>query len=187
MATLTQDIANRIALDIGARPQQAIAAIALLDEGATVPFVARYRKEVTGGLDNTQLRLLAERLSYLRELEARRDTILSSIREQGKLTPELEAAIAAAPTKAELEDIYLPYKPKRRTRAQIAIERGLAPLAEAILADRAAVPAELAAAYVTEEVPDVKAALEGARDILAERIAENAELVGRLRAHMKER
>ncbi|RIK84657.1 MAG: RNA-binding transcriptional accessory protein [Hyphomicrobiales bacterium] len=187
MAATVLQLATRIAEEIGARPQQAQAAIGLLDEGSTVPFIARYRKEVTGGLDDTQLRLLAERLSYLRELEARRDTILSSIREQGKLTPELEAAIAAAPTKAELEDIYLPYKPKRRTRAQIAIERGLAPLAEAILADRAAVPAELAAAYVTEEVPDVKAALEGARDILAERIAENAELVGRLRAHMKER
>src|SRR5690606_5003292 len=117
----------------------------------------------------------------------RRETILNSIREQGKLTPELEAAVAAAPTKAELEDIYLPYKPKRRTKAQIAIERGLLPLAEAILATRAADPAALAAAYVTEEVPDAKAALDGARDILAERFAENAELIGRLRAHMKER
>ena len=187
MAATALQLATRIAGEIGARPQQAEAAIGLLDEGATVPFIARYRKEVTDGLDDTQLRLLAERLAYLRELEARRDTILNSIREQGKLTPELEAAIAAAPTKAELEDIYLPYKPRRRTKAEIARERGLAPLAEAILADRAAVPAELAAAYVTEEVPDVKAALEGARDILAERIAENAELVGRLRAHMKER
>src|SRR5690606_40590007 len=124
MATLTQDIANRIALDIGARPQQAIAAIALLDEGATVPFVARYRKEVTGGLDDTQLRLLAERLSYLRELEARRESVLGSIRDQGKLTPELEAAIGKAPTKAELEDLYLPYKTKRRTKAEIAREKG---------------------------------------------------------------
>lgn len=181
------DIAVLIAQDIGARPQQAVAAIALLDEGATVPFIARYRKEVTGGLDDTQLRLLAERLGYLRELESRREAILKSIGEQGKLTPELEASIAAAPTKAELEDIYLPYKPKRRTKAEIARERGLGPLAEAILADRAAVPADLAAAYLTDEVADVKAALEGARDIIAERISENAELVGRLRAYMKER
>ena len=181
------DIAVLIAQDIGARPQQAVAAIALLDEGATVPFIARYRKEVTGALDDTQLRLLAERLGYLRELESRREAILKSIGEQGKLTPELEAGIAVAPTKAELEDIYLPYKPKRRTKAEIARERGLGPLAEAILADRAAVPADLAAAYLTEEVADVKAALEGARDIIAERISENAELVGRLRAYMKDR
>lgn len=187
MATLTQDIANRIALDIGARPQQAIAAIALLDEGATVPFVARYRKEVTGGLDDTQLRLLAERLSYLRELEARRDTVLGSIRDQGKLTPELEASILKAPTKAELEDLYLPYKPKRRTKAEIAREKGLGPLAEAIFEDRRAEPLTLAQAYLTDAVPDTKAALEGARDIVAERFSENAELLGRLRTHMKER
>jgi uncharacterized protein len=180
-------IASIIAADIGARPQQALAAITLLDEGATVPFVARYRKEVTGGLDDTQLRLLAARLSYLRELEARRETILSSIREQGKLTDELEAKIAAVTTKTELEDIYLPYKPKRRTKAEIARERGLGPLAEAILADRKAVPADLAKAYLTDEVADTKAALEGARDILAEQFAENADLVGRLRAYMKER
>ena len=187
MAATIPQLATRIADEIGARPQQTQAAIGLLDEGSTVPFIARYRKEVTGGLDDTQLRVLAERLSYLRELETRRDAILSSIREQGKLTPELEAAVAAAPTKAELEDIYLPYKPKRRTRAQIAIERGLGPLADAILTERAAVPADLATAYLTEEVPDAKAALEGARDILAERFSENAELLGRLRAHMKVR
>ena len=179
-------LATIIAAEIGARPQQVTAAVALLDEGATVPFVARYRKEVTGGLDDTQLRDLAERLAYLRELEARRETILSSIREQGKLDDELAAKIAAAATKAELEDIYLPYKPKRRTKAEIARERGLGPLAEAVLADRAAVPAELAAAYLGDEVPDTKAALEGARDILVERFSENAELVGRLRAYMKE-
>jgi len=187
MATDTKRLATIIAAEINARPEQAAAAIALLDEGATVPFVARYRKEATGGLDDTQLRLLDERLAYLRELDARRETILSSIREQGKLTPELEGKIAAVATKAELEDIYLPYKPKRRTKAQIARERGLGPLAEAILADRAAVPAELAAAHVGEEVPDAKAALEGARDILAERFSENADLVGRLRAYMKDR
>ena len=187
MASDIKRIAAIIAAEIGSRPEQAAAAIGLLDEGATVPFVARYRKEVTGGLDDTQLRDLSERLAYLRELDARRETILGSIREQGKLTEELEAKIAAATTKAELEDIYLPYKPKRRTKAEIARERGLAPFAEAILADRSAVPAELALAYVTEDVPDAKAALEGARDILSEQFAENADLVGKLRAYMKER
>ncbi|TWI28156.1 Tex family protein [Mesorhizobium tianshanense] len=187
MASDIKRIAAIIATEIAARPEQAAAAIGLLDEGATVPFVARYRKEVTGGLDDTQLRLLAERLAYLRELDARRGTILGSIREQGKLTEELETKIAEAATKAELEDIYLPYKPKRRTKAEIARERGLGPLAEAILADRAAVPGKLALAYVGEEVADAKAALEGARDIVSERFAENADLVGRLRAYMKER
>ncbi|CDX32550.1 transcriptional accessory protein [Mesorhizobium sp. ORS 3359] len=187
MASDIKRIAAIIAAEIGARPEQAAAAIGLLDEGATVPFVARYRKEVTGGLDDTQLRDLSERLAYLRELDARRETIVSSIREQGKLTEELEAKIAAAATKAELEDIYLPYKPKRRTKAEIARERGLGPLAEAILADRSKIPAELALAYVTEEVADAKAALEGARDILSEQFAENADLVGKLRAYMKER
>ncbi|AZO22019.1 MULTISPECIES: Tex family protein [unclassified Mesorhizobium] len=187
MASDITRIAAIIAAEIGSRPEQAAAAIGLLDEGATVPFVARYRKEVTGGLDDTQLRDLSERLAYLRELDARRETILGSIREQGKLTEDLEAKIAAASTKAELEDIYLPYKPKRRTKAEIAKERGLGPLAEAILADRSAVPTELALAYVTEEVPEAKAALEGARDILSEQFAENADLVGKLRAYMKER
>ncbi|RWD38898.1 Tex family protein [Mesorhizobium sp.] len=187
MAPDIKRIAAIIAAEIAARPEQAEAAIGLLDEGATVPFVARYRKEVTGGLDDTQLRLLAERLAYLRELDGRRDTILGSIRDQGKLTEELETKIAAAATKAELEDIYLPYKPKRRTKAEIARERGLGPLAEAILADRAAVPAELALAYIGEEVADAKAALEGARDILSEQFAENADLVGRLRTYMKDR
>ncbi len=187
MATDIKRISITIAAEINARPEQAAAAIGLLDEGATVPFVARYRKEVTGGLDDTQLRLLAERLVYLREFDARRDAILNSIREQGKLTDELETKLATAVTKAELEDIYLPYKPKRRTKADIARENGLGPLAEAIMADRALVPAELAAAYVNETVADVKAALEGARDILSEQFAENADLVGRLRLYMKER
>lgn len=187
MASDIKRIAALIAAEIASRPEQAAAAIELLDEGATVPFVARYRKEVTGGLDDTQLRLLAERLAYLRELEARRDAILGSIREQGKLTAELEGKIAATTTKAELEDIYLPYKPKRRTKAEIARERGLGPLAEAILADRALVPAELALAYLGEEVADAKAALDGARDILSEQFAENADLVGKLRSYMKER
>ncbi|TPJ44297.1 RNA-binding transcriptional accessory protein [Mesorhizobium sp. B2-5-4] len=187
MASDIKRIAAIIAAEIKARPEQAAAAIGLLDEGATVPFVARYRKEVTGGLDDTQLRDLAERLVYLRELDARRDTILGSIREQGKLTPDLEAKIGAVATKAELEDIYLPYKPKRRTKAEIARERGLGPLAEAILNDRSLVPAEVALAYVTEEVADTKAALDGARDILSEQFAENADLVGKLRGYMKER
>ncbi len=186
---MTPDPARRIpqiiAAEIGARAEQVIAAVALLDGGATVPFVARYRKEATGGLDDTQLRTLAERLAYLRELEARRAAILASIGEQGKLTAVLEAQLAGAVTKAQLEDIYLPYKPKRRTRAMIARENGLGPLAEALLADRALDPQAVAAAYVSEAVPDVKAALEGARDILAEGLAENADLLGRLRAHMR--
>jgi uncharacterized protein len=163
-----------------------LAAIALLDEGATVPFIARYRKEATDGLDDTQLRNLEERLVYLRELEARRASVLESIRSQGKLTDDLAAKIEAVVTKAELEDIYLPYKTKRRTKAEIARERGLGPLADTILDDRRVVPAELAASFITQEVPDVKAALEGARDILVERMAENADLVGRLRNYMKE-
>ncbi len=187
MADDTKRIAAAIAAEIGAKAEQAVAAIQLLDEGATVPFIARYRKEVTGGLDDNQLRLLAERLVYLRELESRRAAILDSIRAQGKLTDELAAQIGAVATKAELEDLYLPYKPKRRTKADIARERGLGPLAEAILADRSVAPAELAAPFVVGEVADVKAALEGARDIVAETIAVNSELIGRLRAYMKEK
>ena len=179
-------IPHVIAAEIGAAVGQVAAAITLLDEGATVPFIARYRKEVTGGLDDTQLRNLAERLSYLREMEARRAAIIASITEQGKMTDALSASLTKAATKAELEDIYLPYKPKRRTKAMIARENGLQPLHDAILADRRADPAVLAAGYVTEAVPDVKAALEGARDILAEGLAENADLLGRLRGHMKQ-
>ncbi|MCK0197186.1 RNA-binding transcriptional accessory protein [Ancylobacter sp. 6x-1] len=180
-------IARLIAEEIGARPPQVSAAVELIDGGATIPFIARYRKEVTGGLDDTQLRTLEERLSYLRELEARRTAVIESIRTQGKLTDELEGRLATVTTKAELEDIYLPYKPKRRTRAEIARERGLGPLAEAILADRGKVPAELAAPFVTGEVVDVKAALEGARDILVESLSENADLLGSLRTHMREK
>ncbi|ERM03367.1 RNA-binding protein [Brucella intermedia 229E] len=187
MADITKRIAGIIAAEINAKPDQALAAIGLLDEGATVPFVARYRKEVTGGLDDTQLRQLSERLAYLRELEARRASILESIGGQGKLTPELELKIAGVATKAELEDLYLPYKPKRRTKAEIARERGLGPLAEAILTDRKLVPVEIAAQYITADVPDVKAALDGARDIIAEGFAENAELIGNLRNYLKER
>lgn len=175
-----------IAAEINAGARQVTAAVALLDEGATVPFIARYRKEVTGGLDDTQLRTLAERLTYLRELDKRRETIIQSVREQGKLTEELEQSILAAASKAELEDLYLPYKPKRRTKAQIARERGLEALADAILENRDVEPAELAAGFITEEVPDTNAALEGARDILSERFAENAELAGRLRTYLKQ-
>ncbi|HEY1943179.1 MAG TPA: Tex family protein [Roseiarcus sp.] len=187
MADDIKRIAAAIAVEIGAKTEQAAAAIQLLDEGASVPFVARYRKEVTGGLDDTQLRLLAERLVYLRELESRRAAILDSIRSQGKLTDELEAQIGVAATKAELEDLYLPYKPKRRTKAEIARERGLGPLAEAILADRSVAPADIAKPFVVGEVADVKAALEGARDIVAETIAVNSELIGRLRGYIKEK
>ncbi|MYM55553.1 Tex family protein [Thalassovita mangrovi] len=186
MATAPASRIHRtIATDIGARPEQVGAAVQLLDEGATVPFVARYRKEVTGGLDDTQLRLLADRLSYLRELEVRRAAILESIKGQDKLTEELAKSIAGAETKAQLEDLYLPYKPKRRTRAMIARENGLGPLAEAILADRTADPEALAQAYVTDEVPSVKDALNGARDIVAESLSEDADLIGRLRDFMQ--
>ena len=186
MAADITALAAIIASEIKARPAQAVAAIELLDEGSTVPFIARYRKEVTGGLDDTQLRDLAERLVYLRDLEARRKSIVESITGQGKMTDELLAKIARVITKSELEDIYLPYKQKRRTRAEIARERGLGPLAQAIWDNRAADPSKLAAAYITEEVPDIKTALEGARDIVAEGIAENADLIGRLRNYMKQ-
>ncbi len=180
-------ILNAIAAEISARPDQVKVAVDLLDEGATVPFIARYRKEATKGLDDTQLRTLEERLAYLRELEARRAAILDSIRSQDKLDEALEGKIAAAATKAELEDIYLPFKPKRRTKAQIARERGLQPLADQILADRSCDPTALAQSFVTADVPDAKSALEGARDILVETFAENAELVGALRAYFKEK
>jgi uncharacterized protein len=178
-------IARIIAQEINASPAQVVAATGLLDGGATVPFVARYRKEVTGGLDDTQLRGLSERLSYLRELEARRLSIRDSIQTQGRLTEELARAIAGAQTKAALEDIYLPFKPKRRTKAMIARENGLEPLLQAIRNDRAAIPDALAAAYLGETVPDVKSALDGARDILVEELSENAALLGRLREFMQ--
>ncbi|MBI3446280.1 MAG: RNA-binding transcriptional accessory protein [Magnetospirillum sp.] len=176
-------IESRIAQELGVAETQVTAAIGLLDEGATVPFVARYRKEATGGLDDTQLRNLEERLVYLRELEGRRATILRSIDEQGKLSAELAGQIQDAETKARLEDLYLPYKTKRRTKAQIAREAGLAPLADALLADPALVPEQAAAPYVDADkgVADVKAALDGARQILMERFAEDAELIGNLR------
>jgi len=181
-------IAQRIANELAVKVSQVEAAIALLDEGSTVPFIARYRKEATGGLDDTQLRTLEERLSYLRELDERRVTVLNSIEEQGKLTPELKAAILAADTKTRLEDLYRPYMQKRRTKAQIAREAGLEPLAKALLADPALRPEEEAAKYIDADkgVADVAAALDGARQILMEDFAEDAELVGRLREYLWE-
>ena len=160
------------------------AAVDLLDDGSTVPFIARYRKEATGALDDAQLRTLEERLRYLRELEDRRTAVLEEIRKQGKLTPELEERIRAAESKARLEDIYLPFKPKRRTKAMIAREAGLEPLADTLLADPTQDPATVAAGYVNEQVADVAAALEGARAILVERFAEDADLIGGLRERM---
>ncbi len=182
-------IPQRLAEELSVRVAQVEAAVALLDDKATVPFIARYRKEATGGLDDTQLRTLEERLTYLRELEERRAAILESIESQGKLTDELKAAIGAADTKARLEDLYLPYKPKRRTKAQIAREAGLEPLAQALLQDPTLVPEQAAASYVDAEkgVADVAAALEGARWILMETFAEDAELVGGLRTFLWDR
>jgi len=182
-------IAQRIADELHVRVSQVDATIALLDDKSTVPFIARYRKEATGGLDDTQLRALEERLAYLRELEDRRASIVGSISEQGKMTPELAAAIAAADTKARLEDLYLPYKPKRRTKAQIAREAGLEPLALGLLGNPQLVPEQAAAAYVDAEkgVADAGAALDGARWILMETLSEDAELVGGLRQLVWER
>jgi len=189
-------IEQRLALELAAKPAQVAAAIALLDEGATVPFIARYRKEATGGLDDTQLRNLEERLRYLRELEDRREAIVNSITEQGKMTPELLDAVMHAEDKTRLEDLYLPYKQKRRTKAQIAIEAGLAPLADALLADPTLNPDEQAAGYLREAfetadgknpgVADAKAALDGARQILMERFAEDATLLQSLREYVQE-
>ena len=175
------NITQTIAAELNATAAQVEAAVALLDEGATVPFIARYRKEATGGLDDSQLRTLEERLGYLRELMARKETVLKSIEEQGKLTPELQAAIDACDNKTALEDIYLPYKPKRRTKAQIARENGLQPLADLLLAEQNTDPEAAAQDYLNEQVPDSKAALDGARAILMEQFAEDAELIGVLR------
>jgi len=190
-------IEQRLALELAAKPVQVAAAIALLDEGATVPFIARYRKEATGGLDDIQLRLLEERLRYLRELEDRRAAIVASITEQNKMTPALLDAVTHAEDKTRLEDLYLPYKQKRRTKAQIAIEAGLAPLAESLLADPMLTPEEAAAAYLLAPfsnddgsanpgVVDTKAALDGARQILMERFAEDAGLLASLREYVQE-
>ena len=183
-----QSIVQTIAAELNAHPHQIEAAVALLDDGATVPFIARYRKEATGGLDDIQLRALDQRLGYLRELEDRRAAILKSVDEQGKLTAELRGEIEAADTKQRLEDLYLPYKPKRRTKAQIAREAGLEPLADALLDDPARPPEDQAAAFVDagKGVADIAAALEGARQILMERFAEDPELTGRLRERLWE-
>ncbi len=180
--TINQTLAQELAVHVN----QINAAVALLDEGATVPFISRYRKEITGGLDDTQLRLLEERLGYLRELNARRATILDSIASQEKLTPELETAINAAETKTLLEDLYLPFKQKRRTKAQIAREAGLEPLTHDILANRNVAPEAFAANYVNAEkgVVDVAAALDGARQIVMEELSENAPLLADLREHV---
>jgi uncharacterized protein len=189
-------IEHRLAAEIAAKPAQVAAAIALLDEGATVPFISRYRKEATGGLDDTQLRLLEDRLRYLRELEDRRATIIASITEQNKMTPELLKAISLAEDKTHLEDLYLPYKPKRRTKVQIAQEAGLEPLADALLANPLLNPDDEAAQYLREPftteqgdnpgVPDAKAALDGARQILMERFSEDAGLLQALREYVQE-
>ena len=192
-------IEQRLALELAAKPVQVAAAIALLDEGATVPFIARYRKEATGGLDDIQLRLLEERLRYLRELEQRRGAILASIKEQNKMTPELLHAITHAEDKTRLEDLYLPYKLKRRTKAQIAAEAGLTALADALLANPMLDPEVEAAAYLKPAfstdagdavnnpgVADTKAALDGARQILMERFAEDATLLQGLRTYLTE-
>lgn len=184
MNSLSQIIAN----ELGVKESQVSAAVALLDEGATVPFISRYRKEVTGGLDDTQMRDLETRLTYLRELESRRSTIIDSIREQGKLSPELEKELLSADTKSRLEDLYLPYKPKRRTKGQIAIEAGIEPLANALYENPNLDPATEAANYLNPEqaFADIKAVLDGAKYILMERFSEDANLLSRLRSYLWE-
>ena len=184
---VAQQIAEKIAAEVACRPQQVLATAALLDEGATVPFIARYRKEITGGLDDIQLRLLDERLTYLRELEDRRRSVLASIDEQGKLSPELAAAINAADTKQRLEDLYLPYKPKRRSKAQAAREAGLAPLAEALLANPLLAPEVEAERFINADAgfSDVRSVLDGARQILMEQFSEDAALLGELRSYLE--
>ncbi|MEH3155992.1 MAG: Tex family protein [Gordonia paraffinivorans] len=181
MTAPIQSVSARLADELSVGENQVAAAVRLLDEGSTVPFIARYRKEVTGSLDDAQLRTLDERLHYLRELDDRRAAVLASIEEQGKLTDELRTALLTADTKSRVEDIYLPYKPKRRTKAQIAREAGLQPLADRLLADPTLVPETVAGEFLTAEVPDTAAALEGARHIVVERAAEDADLVGAVR------
>lgn len=186
MSDLNQTISQVIAGELNVKPQQILAAMNLLDEGNTIPFIARYRKEVTGGLDDTQLRHFETRLIYLRELDDRRQTILKSIDEQGKLSDELREKIFATESKTELEDLYLPYKPKRRTRGQIAIEAGLEPLAEQLWQDPRLTPESVAEQFISSDkgVADSKAALDGARYILMERFAEDAELLAKLRQYL---
>ncbi|MBW3674085.1 Tex family protein [Vibrio cholerae] len=183
---MSKAICHQIAQELNVRPEQVIAAVTPIDDGNTVPFIARYRKEVTGGLDDTQLRNLDSRLAYLREMDDRRQTILKSIQEQGKLTPELEQAILSADSKNRLEDLYLPYKPKRRTKGQIAIEAGLEPLADTLWTQPNTDPESEAAKYINAEkgVADSKAALDGARAIVMERIAEDANLLEKIRQHL---
>ncbi|MGL6172880.1 MAG: Tex family protein, partial [Vibrio sp.] len=183
---MSQAICHQIAQELHVRAEQVIAAVTLIDDGNTVPFIARYRKEVTGGLDDTQLRHLDSRLAYLREMDDRRQTILKSIQEQGKLTPELEQAILSADSKNRLEDLYLPYKPKRRTKGQIAIEAGLEPLADTLWTQPNTDPESAAANYINPEkgITDSKAALDGARAIVMERIAEDANLLEKIRQHL---
>ncbi|MGW6196217.1 Tex family protein [Kribbella sp. NPDC055110] len=183
---VVQSVEQRIAEELEVGENQVRAAVALLDEGSTVPFIARYRKEVTGMLDDAQLRTLEERLRYLRELEERRQTVLDSIESQGKLDDALKASILEADTKSRLEDIYLPFKPKRRTKAMIARENGLEPLADGLMADPDVEPFAAAAVFVNAEVPDPQAALDGARAILVERFAEDADLIGSLRERLWE-
>jgi len=178
-------VSQRIAEELAVNERQVKAAITLLDDGSTVPFIARYRKEVTEGLDDTQLRNLEERLRYLRELDDRRVAVLKSIDEQGKMTDPLKASIMAADTKTRLEDLYLPYKQKRRTKAQIAREAGLEPLAMALLGDANLDPIVAAAGYICKDVEDTKAALDGARQILMETFAEDADLLAALRDYLK--
>ncbi|WP_063344447.1 Tex family protein [Vibrio jasicida] len=183
---MSQAICRMIAQELNVRPEQVNAAVTLIDDGNTVPFIARYRKEVTGGLDDTQLRTLDSRLSYLRELDDRRQTILKSIQEQGKLTPELEQEITQADSKTRIEDLYLPYKPKRRTKGQIAIEAGLEPLADQLWNHPQTEPESEASKYLDADkgVADTKAALDGARAIIMERIAEDANLLEKIRSHL---
>ncbi|MDN6336941.1 MAG: RNA-binding transcriptional accessory protein, partial [Halomonas sp.] len=187
---VNQRIMNRLADELSVRTAQVAATVALLDEGATVPFIARYRKEVTGALDDSQLRLLDERLRYLRELEERREAVIAAIDEQGKLSPELDVSLNAADTKQRLEDLYRPFKKKRRTKAQIAREAGLEPLADALLADPSLDPEGEAQNYLraadgdTPAIDDAKAALDGAKQILMERFAEDPELIGQLRERL---
>jgi uncharacterized protein len=183
-----QKIIRQIAAELKVQPGQVQSAVNLLDGGATVPFIARYRKEATAGLDDIQLRELEQRLGYLRELQERREAVLKSIEEQDKLTPQLRSAIEAAPTKQELEDLYLPYKPRRRTKGQIAREAGIEPLADLLFADPTRVPADEARAFVQahkgeggEDFTTVGAVLDGVRDILSERWAEQPVLVQGLR------
>ncbi len=183
---MMQTIERQIAGELNARPEQVQAAVRLLDEGSTVPFIARYRKEVTGGLDDSQLRTLESRLGYLRELEDRRQVIIRSIEEQGKLTPELMRELNGADSKTRLEDLYLPYKPKRRTKGQMAIEAGLEPLANLLLSDPMQDPEQAAATFLNPEqgIADSKAVLDGARYILMERFAEQADLLEKLRDYL---